>query len=388
MARTGGAITGLPGNWKDAVTPLDKTYFRGGFEPQPNDVFIGVMGVTGAGKSTFIDLLTDSKDIKVGHGLQSLGTQKVMPYLYQYSEDTNVYVIDTPGFDDTNRSDTEVLIDIVDWLSESIRTDVKLSGMLYFHRIIDPRMSGSAKKNLHMFKALCGSEQFSNIILVTTMWEKVSRKEGQAREKELRETEEFWGLMVQQGSRMERHDNTTKSAKKIVKWFVEKKRVELDIQNEIVKQDRELYDTAAGKTLESELLQERERSGREQAKAKAAHERALQQQKEELAKIMREQEKQARREVRKRNEEIEKLKLLRRAADLRAEHERKERETQEQEQKRLWKVATEMEALSRSGLSQKPRTRSHPGQNRIQECRSISLIDNSYFFCGPDQCER
>lgn len=34
-------------------------------------VFIGVMGVTGAGKSTFIKAATDDEDIGIGHSLTS-----------------------------------------------------------------------------------------------------------------------------------------------------------------------------------------------------------------------------------------------------------------------------------------------------------------------------
>jgi ABC-type lipoprotein export system ATPase subunit len=35
-----------------------------------DDIIIAIMGVTGAGKSTFISLLSDEK-IEIGHGLQS-----------------------------------------------------------------------------------------------------------------------------------------------------------------------------------------------------------------------------------------------------------------------------------------------------------------------------
>jgi len=35
-----------------------------------DDIIIAVMGVTGAGKSTFISLLSN-EEIKIGHGLQS-----------------------------------------------------------------------------------------------------------------------------------------------------------------------------------------------------------------------------------------------------------------------------------------------------------------------------
>ena len=44
--------------------------FRSGNNPRATDVFIAVMGVTGAGKSTFISLCSEQK-VKIGHGLKS-----------------------------------------------------------------------------------------------------------------------------------------------------------------------------------------------------------------------------------------------------------------------------------------------------------------------------
>jgi hypothetical protein len=66
-------------------------------------------------------------------------------------------------------------------------------------------MQGSAKKNLYMFKKLCGNNALKNVILVTTMWDKVSEAEGTARELELTSTPDFWGWMVSQGSKVYRH---------------------------------------------------------------------------------------------------------------------------------------------------------------------------------------
>ncbi|KAH8757824.1 hypothetical protein F5882DRAFT_417839 [Hyaloscypha sp. PMI_1271] len=373
------AVIGLPGVEKNQL--VDESFFRGGFESQPSDLFIGIMGVTGAGKSTFIQLLSDSDDIKIGHGLESC-TQEVTPYLYRYSDDINVYLIDTPGFDDTNRSDVDVLMEITSWLSESFQKDVKLSGMLYFHRITDPRMQGSTRKNLNMFQALCGIGQFRSVILVTTMWENVKMDQGEAREAELKENDEYWGKMRKEGSLVKRHQNTYASAKGIVELVVRNATmVELDIQKELVTQKKELHDTTAGKTLEAEKVQEREQWEKKEAKSRAKYKDALRQQKADLAEVMRKQKEEARQEVAKRNEDLERLKVRVKAADIRAQNERRKREIQEREQERLRK---QNEALQKSvGL----RIRSHPGPNRIQECRSVTLISDSYFFCGPSEIE-
>lgn len=70
---------------------------------------------------------------------------------------------------------------------------------------------------------------------------------------------EFWGHVVKIGARGERHHNNEKPSKEIVQKLIEKNRVELDIQNEMAKQDKNFHDTTAGKTLEPELAQEHER---------------------------------------------------------------------------------------------------------------------------------
>jgi GTP-binding protein EngB required for normal cell division len=186
-------------------------------------VFVALMGVTGAGKSSFISQCCDEY-IPIGHNLQAckhltpctkicmyakttfqLGTSTVTVYPCTVDAETTVYLVDTPGFDDTNRSDTEVLRELATWLADSYTAKINLSGIIYLHRISDIRMQGSAKKNLYMFKKLCGNNALKNVILGTTMWDKVSETEGTARELELTSTSDFWGWMVSQGSRVYRH---------------------------------------------------------------------------------------------------------------------------------------------------------------------------------------
>jgi predicted GTPase len=90
------------------------------------------MGPTGAGKSTvrvfssfnicdfdrpqFIETATRQDGQTVGHGLQSrtavIRTVRVM----HPKTGRPIVFVDTPGFDDTYKSDTEILSIIADWL--------------------------------------------------------------------------------------------------------------------------------------------------------------------------------------------------------------------------------------------------------------------------------
>jgi len=54
----------------------------------------------------------------------------------------------------------------------------KLNGIIYMHRISDPWTGRIAKKNLHMFKELCGEKMLTNVLIVTTNWSCIGEEEG------------------------------------------------------------------------------------------------------------------------------------------------------------------------------------------------------------------
>ena len=164
-------------------------------------------------------------------------------------------LIDTPGFDDTYRTDGEVLQDVATCLELTYSHNMKLSGIIYLHRIIDPRITGSGLRNLKMFRKLCGNDPLKNVILVTSFWSQVNGSYGNTREEELKTTDEYWGDMIVKGSRMARFEDTHDSALNIIMSLVGKERIALDIQKEMVEQGKTLIDTTAGEALNEELAE-------------------------------------------------------------------------------------------------------------------------------------
>lgn len=202
-------------------------------------------------------------------------------------------MIDTPGFDDTAKNDTEVLREIASWLTESFKSKILLHGIIYLHRISDVRMQGSAKKYMLMFKKLCGDYALRKVILATTMWDIVPSAVAQAREKELVDTPEFWGYMVSKGSRLCRHDNTLARAREIVQLLTtggdrSRPTIVLDLQEQMVTQARPLQETAAGIELEAELARERKRFEKELEEAREMIEEAIAVRDSEAEEAMRE----------------------------------------------------------------------------------------------------
>ncbi|KAH8750693.1 P-loop containing nucleoside triphosphate hydrolase protein, partial [Hyaloscypha sp. PMI_1271] len=253
-----------------------------------NDLFIAVMGVTGSGKSTFIARCT-GQAVAVGHGLKS-HTSEIEVYSFQYN-DKRIHLIDTPGFDDTFKPDIEVLKTAATWLSEAYQKDLLLTGIIYLHRITDTRMGGTARKDLMMFKKLCGEDSFSNVVLATTHWEKVSAEDGDRREAELRTSTEFYGTMIRRGSTMMRHMDNAISAKAVVAHLVNQHTTTvLNIQREMVADKVGLKETEAGRVLQSDIIKRTEQLNRKLKDTEERMKEAINQKNDALAKELAEQE--------------------------------------------------------------------------------------------------
>ncbi|KAK3299250.1 P-loop containing nucleoside triphosphate hydrolase protein [Chaetomium fimeti] len=249
----------------------------------PNDVVIAVMGVTGSGKTTFISYFAPSA--RIGHGLESC-TSTVNIHKATIGQGT-VYLIDTPGFDDTHRSDTDILREVANWLNSAYKSRIKLSGIIYLHRIADNRMSGSAMKNLRMFKRLCGEEALSCVVLATTMWSMMaSAEDGARRERELMTKPEFWASMVERGSKVLRQDNNAVSAMEIMRYIMaQRRKIDLDIQKEM----------ASGKTLDETSAGREVQSGMEVMRRK--HEAEMAELRQEMEEARRDHDVRAQREI-------------------------------------------------------------------------------------------
>ncbi|KAI0443047.1 hypothetical protein F4803DRAFT_550466 [Xylaria telfairii] len=245
------------------------------------------MGVTGSRKSSFISSCSE-KDVKIGHDLNAC-TSTVTVYPYELSPSRTAYLIDTPGFDDTNRSDAEVLGAIATWLGDSYKNKILLHGIIYLHQISDIRMHGSAKRNLLTFKELCGEKALGKVILATTMWDRVTEEEGARREKELQERPEFWGWMLSKGSSYYRLDATAGSKRRIVRLLADHdKPIATDIQKQLVDERRTLDETSAGREVQSELVREREKWEREREEIKRQVEEAIKQNDQEAREALEE----------------------------------------------------------------------------------------------------
>lgn len=215
----------------------------------------------------------------MGTGLES--QTYAVEFSKQFSlEKSQVTLIDTPGFDDTTKSDAEVLKAIAEFLARMRRQNQKLHGVIYLHRITDNRMGGTALRNFRMFRELCGIKALASCVIVLNMWNEVSEDVATARERELRETDIFFKPAMDAGASMLHHTNSPSSAQEILRDVVKKEPVVLQIQEEIVEQGKPIYETSAGVALLGDLAARQQRQLAQLQEMQRELEEAIEQQNE------------------------------------------------------------------------------------------------------------
>ena len=288
-----------------------------------------------------------------------------LPLQVQDFAPINVHLLDTPGFDDTYRSDTDVLKEIACWLTKSYQHKVKLSGILYLHRISDNRITGTARTNLRVFQKICGPDAFKNILLVTTMWEKVNPADGESREMELENSETFWGQMIKEGACTHRHQNTKTSVLTILKRLVDRyidragQEVALTLQTEMVNGGKELSQTDAGKELDSGFQKEREELLR---KIESTKNEMTEERDKEMIEIYREQQEERNKALERNQKDSEALRV-----SMEKLHEEKMQKLQEEIQLQQNKHSAQMNELKDTLKSEKSKAQ------RRQEARDATV---------------
>ncbi|KAI1087989.1 P-loop containing nucleoside triphosphate hydrolase protein [Rostrohypoxylon terebratum] len=228
-----------------------------------SDTVVLVMGVTGSGKSSFISTVLEEDVDIVGHNLTS-HTSGVDFFTLEYEDGRRVFLVDTPGFDDTYRSNAEVLRDIAFVLAQVYRHGLSVAGVIYMHRITDNRVSGSSVKNLEILRKLCGMDAFSRVVLTSSMWDSIEQdtallQKAFSHEDQLKNTENFWGSLIRGGSNVMRWTGDRESAFGAINHLVNLREkygsITLKIQRELVDQEMNLDDTEVGKEVQDVFVQ-------------------------------------------------------------------------------------------------------------------------------------
>ncbi|KAL0948478.1 hypothetical protein HGRIS_011047 [Hohenbuehelia grisea] len=130
------------------------------------------------------------RGVKVGHGL-AICTKKVTPV--EVSDiaisSSRIILVDTPALN----PDGDVAINIVSylgkWMRKATNANLKVAGLLYFHRITDPRLNEKFTTHHDALRRMLPSDDKYKALLVTTMWDDAygDSEHYEDRERELRD---------------------------------------------------------------------------------------------------------------------------------------------------------------------------------------------------------
>ncbi|KAH8593569.1 hypothetical protein B0O99DRAFT_515097 [Bisporella sp. PMI_857] len=253
-------------------------------------VIIAIMGCTGVGKSTFIKT-SGAQSVNpddfgcnptVGDGLESCTAE---PQIYQIPQ-TNIYFIDTPGFNDTNISDREMLRRISTQLANLHAQREDIAGILYLHPITHERLTGSAKKNLDMFAKVVGPQNMSRCTFVTTKWSKEDPTIAANREKELIGSQNLWKPMFDRGVKYARFGDSSASVMQIISPLCEGKTLLPQVVKEWTQDKTPLHLTQAGRAVEDDAERAKEAHTHDLKEVEKEYKDALRQQNFEAARAL------------------------------------------------------------------------------------------------------
>jgi len=209
-----------------------------------------VMGETGAGKTSFINEVTGST-LRVGHGLESCTSEVHLsnPIRLQGQQ---FILVDTPGFNDTTRTDADILMEISVFLGKSHKQKKQIAGVVYLHDITNIRMRGTAVRNIKMFKEAVGDYAADNVVIVTTKWPLVEKNTGDERHEQLGRGADFFLPLLDHGATMVKNDEVP--ADEIFAAVVAKPlTVPLQLPYELVDKKKKVIKTSVGDILSRDL---------------------------------------------------------------------------------------------------------------------------------------
>ncbi|KAF8678952.1 50S ribosome-binding GTPase [Rhizoctonia solani] len=230
--------------------------------------------------------------MQVGNGLRSSTKHLESSKIFQV-DGQPVVVVDCPGFNDTELTETEILRRLAEFLVEAYTNQYQIIGMLYVHKISDTRVGGTSFRHMNMFKALCGPKAFKNVVYVTNMWSIPPTEDEILRETELRDME-FFGTPLAEGAQMARHTNTQESAHNIIRMLLGKDLMVTKIQRQLVDESLPLEKTDVGLVIGQDLEDNLRKRQEEMSELMAQRQNALEANDQNWLRLLDSQEERAR----------------------------------------------------------------------------------------------
>jgi ribosome biogenesis GTPase A len=129
-------------------------------------VFV-LLGLTGVGKSSFINGITNTQKCEIGHNAKSC--TKNIQMVNTLLNGINYYIIDTPGFDDSKLDEEKINSTL-----QELRNYQRIGSILICLKYNDSKLSKSVKKALIGIMDIFPAEDFWEHTLIIRTWSQLS----------------------------------------------------------------------------------------------------------------------------------------------------------------------------------------------------------------------
>jgi len=127
------------------------------------EIFYVILGMTGTGKSEFINAITKTKNMIASHGGKSQTKDfKIGPFNYK---DRILMGIDTPGLNDSNNND-----EILEKLKKILTTFPRIQKIIIVKKYNDIRIDKSLQEAIKFFMEIFPLRNFWDYVIVVNTW--------------------------------------------------------------------------------------------------------------------------------------------------------------------------------------------------------------------------
>jgi len=216
-------------------------------------------------------------------------------------------------------------------------------------------MGGAAKKNLRVFREICGDKNLGHVRIVTTNWNQADEKQKNARQDAL--AKGAFEPLIKEGAELCRHDKGIESAQLIISQLIHQTPVKMKIHEEL-NEGRTLGDTSAGAMIIEEMKELKEKHDKEVEGLKKEMEEAVIANDEDLRAELAEEHRKLEEMMARAEEDRKTLEKTRTTRETQlmvvADKEKARRDNSDQE-RRAWETATTSTAESNIWVGERPR---------------------------------
>jgi hypothetical protein len=173
-----------------------------------------------------------------------------------------IVLVDTPGFDNDERSDVQILEVIAKWLAlyNYGKRRLLLDGLVLLHPITANRIGGTERKRTRLLRTILGENAYKRVIISTTMWDDLKNDDDRFTQRMQGRLEEgeVWSEMNAKGATILRHNNNQESAHNIIRQIIRKSEaedggVELQLQKELIDVKGKVSKTTVGREVKRHI---------------------------------------------------------------------------------------------------------------------------------------